>query len=106
MSITQYMFRRLIATIPTLIAVTILVFLMLQLIPGDPAEAFLGERRSTPELLAIVRHEMGLDRPLYLQYLSYIWNFLHGDFGKSLLNKQPVTSLILENLPPTVQLSL
>jgi peptide/nickel transport system permease protein len=103
---TRYAVRRLLATIPTVLAVTVLVFLMLQLVPGDPAEVFLGEHRSTPELLAQVRHTMGLDRPLYVQYFSYLWDVLHGNLGVSLFNKQPVTGQILTALPHTLALAL
>ena len=106
MSMTRYALSRLIATIPTLIALTILVFLMLQLIPGDPAEIFLGEKRSTPELLEQVRHDMGLDRPLYVQYLSYMGNVLRGDLGTSLFNNQPVLGQIRDAAPYTVSLAL
>jgi peptide/nickel transport system permease protein len=103
---TRYAVRRLLATIPTVLAVTVLVFLMLQLVPSDPAEVFLGEHRSTPELLAQVRHTMGLDRPLYVQYFSYLWDVLHGNLGVSLFNKQPVTGQILTALPHTLALAL
>ncbi len=81
MSMSQYVLRRFALTIPTVLAVTVLVFLMLQLVPGDPAQIFLGEKRSTPELLAQVRHDMGLDQPLYVQYLTYMGNLLRGDLG-------------------------
>ena len=99
MSMTRYALSRLLATIPTLIALTILVFLMLQLMPGDPAEIFLGEKRSTPELLEQVRHDMGLDRPLYVQYLSYMGGVVRGDLGDSLFNNQPVLDQILTRCP-------
>jgi len=103
---TRYAVQRLLVTIPTIFAVTILVFLMLQLVPGDPAEIFLGEHQSSPELLEQVRHDMGLDRPLHIQYLSYVWNALRGDLGNSLFNNQPVAGQILDALPSTLELSL
>ncbi len=103
---TRYAARRLLITIPTILAITVLVFSMLQLVPGDPAEIFLGERQSSPELLEQVRHDMGLDRPLHEQYLSYLWGVLHGDLGVSLYNNQPVVQLILDALPHTLELSL
>ncbi len=106
MSITRYAARRLLATIPTLLVLTVLVFLMLQLVPGDPAEIFLGEKRSTPELLERVRQDMGLDQPLYVQYLTYMGNLVRGDFGKSLFNDQPVLDQILVALPYTLTLAL
>lgn len=97
---------RLIAAIPTVLLVTVLVFLILHLIPGDPAEIFLGENRSTPELLAKVRADMGLDRPLHVQYLSFMGGALHGDFGRSLNNNRPVLGEILGRLPATLELTV
>lgn len=97
---------RLIAAIPTVVLVTVLVFLILHLIPGDPAEIFLGENRSTPELLAKVRADMGLDRPLHVQYLSFMGGALRGDFGRSLNNNRPVLGEILGRLPATLELTL
>lgn len=97
---------RLITAIPTVLLVTILVFLILHLIPGDPAEIYLGDRRSTPELLAQVRQDMGLDRPLHVQYLSYMVGALQGDFGRSLNNNRPVLDEILGRLPATLELTL
>jgi len=106
MSMTRYAAQRLLVTIPTIVAVTLLVFLMLQLVPGDPAEVFLAEKQSSPELLAQVRHDMGLDRPLHVQYLSYMGDLLRGDLGVSLFNNQPVTQQILDALPYTLELAL
>jgi peptide/nickel transport system permease protein len=106
MTMTRYAAQRLLVTIPTILAVTLLVFLMLQLVPGDPAEVFLGEKQSSPELLEQVRHDMGLDRPLYEQYLSYMGDLLRGDLGVSLFNNQPVTQQILDALPYTLELAL
>ncbi len=102
----RYIGNRLIAAVPTVLLVTVLVFLILHLIPGDPAEIFLGENRSTPELLAKVRADMGLDRPLHVQYLSYMGGVLHGDFGRSLNNNRPVLGEILGRLPATLELTL
>jgi len=102
----RYIGNRLIAAVPTVLLVTVLVFLILHLIPGDPAEIFLGENRSTPELLAKVRADMGLDRPLHVQYLSYMGGVLRGDFGRSLNNNRPVLGEILGRLPATLELTL
>ncbi len=102
----RYIGNRLIAAVPTVLLVTMLVFLILHLIPGDPAEIFLGENRSTPELLAKVRADMGLDRPLHVQYLSYMGGVLRGDFGRSLNNNRPVLGEILGRLPATLELTL
>lgn len=101
----QYILRRFFAAIPTIILISILAFSMLHLIPGDPAEIFLGENRSTPELLAQVRHDMGLDRPLHVQYLDYLGDTLRGDLGRSLNNGQPVLQEINNRLPSTLELT-
>lgn len=105
-TMTRYLSRRLLQAFPTVIIVTIVVFLMLDLIPGDPAEIFVGENRSTPEMIERIREEMGLNRPLYIQYLDYMWNALRGDFGHSLNNKRPVLDEIFLRLPFTAELTL
>jgi peptide/nickel transport system permease protein len=102
----RYLANRLLQTIPTVLLVSILVFLMLYLIPGDPAEIFVGDNPSTPEVLAKIREDMGLNRPLYVQYLSYMWNALHGDLGRSLNNHRPVLDEILTRLPSTLELTV
>ena len=101
----QFILRRIVASVPTLILISLLAFFMLYLVPGDPAEIFLGENRSTPELLAQVRAEMGLDRPLHVQYLSYMGNILSGRFGRSLNNGQPILQEIANRVPPTLELT-
>lgn len=102
----QYIVRRFVAAVPTLLLITILAFSMLHLVPGDPAEIFLGENRSTPELLAQVRADMGLDRPLHVQYLDFLGDTLRGDLGTSLNNGRSVTREIATRLPSTVELTL
>src|SRR5262245_60891144 len=102
----RYIVNRLVQAIPTVLLVSVLVFLMLHLIPGDPAEIFLGEHRSTPELLAKVREDMGLNRPIVEQYVSYMVNALHGDLGRSLNNGRPVLDEILTRLPSTLELTV
>lgn len=102
----KYVIKRLLQAIPTVFLVTIAVFLMLHLTPGDPAEVFLGDKRSTPEMLERVREDMGLNRPLPEQYLSYMGNALQGDLGRSLQTNIPVTDQILTRLPWTIELAL
>lgn len=101
----QYIVRRFLTAIPTVLLITLLAFSMVHLTPGDPAEIFLGENRSTPELLARIRHDMGLDRPLYVQYLGYLGSILRGDLGRSLDNNSPVVREIGSRLPPTLELT-
>ena len=103
---TRYLLGRLIQAIPTVILVTIVVFLMLHLTPGDPAEVLLGDKHSTPELLARVREEMGLNRPLHVQYLNYMVNALRGDLGRSLQTNVPVAEQIRLRLPWTIELAV
>jgi ABC-type dipeptide/oligopeptide/nickel transport system permease component len=103
---TRYIIRRLIQAVPTIILVTVMVFLMLHLTPGDPAEVFLGDQHSTPEMLENVRETMGLNRPLHIQYLDYMWRALQGDLGRSLQNNIPVATQIMLRLPWTVELAI
>src|SRR5258706_15748020 len=103
---SRYLLGRLIQAVPTVLLVSILVFLMLYLIAGDPAGVFLGEHRSTPELLAKVREDMGLNRPMRVQYLDYMWKATHGDLGTSLNSNRPVMGEILTRLPSTLELAL
>ncbi|HVU11849.1 MAG TPA: ABC transporter permease [Phototrophicaceae bacterium] len=102
---TRYVVNRLLLSIPTVILVTILVFLMLHLIPGDPAEIYIGDKPSTPAMLEKIREDMGLNKPLTEQYLDYMGGVLHGDFGTSLNNNRPVLGEILLRLPSTLQLT-
>jgi ABC-type dipeptide/oligopeptide/nickel transport system permease component len=101
----RYIRKRILISIPTILAVTLLVFIMLQLVPGDPAEIFLGEKYSTPEILAKVRHDMGLDRPLYVQYLDFLWKAMHGDLGRSLHTGRPVLEHLVIAIPSTLELA-
>jgi len=96
---------RLLLAIPTVFAVSIAVFLMLYLIPGDPASIYLGDNLATPERLEQIRHEMGLDRPIYVQYLDFIGRALQGDLGRSLQNGRPVALELAERLPRTAELA-
>ena len=96
--------RRLLAAVPILVVVTFATYAMLFSI-GDPASVVAGESAS-PQQVEQVRHELGLDRPLPAQYLSWLGGALHGDLGESLHHRGPVTGLITENLAPTLLLSL
>jgi ABC-type dipeptide/oligopeptide/nickel transport system permease component len=102
----KFIFQRLLQAIPTVLLVSILVFLMLHMIPGDPAEIYVGDRQSTPEQLEVIREQMGLNRPLHIQYLDYMFRVIQGDFGNSLNNRRPVLGEILTRLPGTVELTI
>jgi ABC-type dipeptide/oligopeptide/nickel transport system permease component len=102
----KYVQRRLILAVPTIFLTSIVVFLMLFLIPGDPAAIYIGDNTSTPERLAQIRHEMGLDKPIYVQYVDFVWNAFHGDLGRSLQTNRPVTTEIRSRLPNTIELAV
>lgn len=96
---------RLLDAVPTVLLVLTLVFVALRLLPGDPALVVLGEY-ATQEQLALFRRQMGLDLPLWQQYLEFLRNMLMLDFGTSMVNQTPVAQLMRENLPYTVELTL
>ena len=101
----KYLIRRLLLTIPVLLGVATLVFALIHFIPGDPAQAMLGEG-ATQEEVAQLRARLGLDRPLIVQYGAFLNGVAHGDLGESLRNGQPVTGQILVRMPATAQLAL
>ncbi|APT57055.1 peptide ABC transporter [Roseomonas gilardii] len=99
-----WLLRRLGQVVPTLLILSLLVFGLQQLMPGDPALIMAGEERGDPEVLAQIRAELMLDRPVWEQYLAWLFRLLHGDLGFSWRIRQPVTELILQKLPVTLQL--
>jgi peptide/nickel transport system permease protein len=99
----RYIAVRLLQLIPVAFAITLLTFFLLRLIPGDPAANALG-MYITPERLAALRQSLGLDKPLIVQYLIFLANILHGDFGYSYFFKQPALDLVLERLGPELAL--
>lgn len=101
----SYILRRILIAIPTLLLVSIFVFLLQKLLPGDPVLVMAGEERD-PEVLAYLREQYRLNDPLIVQYFHWLWNVLQGDLGMSLRTQQPVTKLILDKLPVTIQLAV
>jgi peptide/nickel transport system permease protein len=99
-----WLLRRLGQIIPTLLILSVMIFALQQLMPGDPAIIMAGEERGDPQVLAEIRAELMLDRPVWEQYAAWLWRLLHGDLGFSWRIRQPVGSLILEKLPVTLQL--
>ena len=95
---------RLLQAIPVVVIFAVLVFMLLQLLPGDPAVAIAGSE-ATPEAIDRIRQQLGLDRPLLEQLLSWFNRLAHGDFGKSLILNQSVVSAVIERLPVTLSLS-
>ncbi|HBM54635.1 MAG: ABC transporter permease [bacterium] len=100
----RYTIHRLLLTIPVLVGISVVVFLIMALIPGDPATAILGAF-ATPENATKLRAELGLDRPLIEQYFTWAGNLLSGDFGRSYALNRPVLDELLERLGPTLLLA-
>ncbi|HEV8142012.1 MAG TPA: ABC transporter permease [Methylomirabilota bacterium] len=105
MTFWLYVVQRLAVFVPTLFIVSILIFGLQQLLPGDPAMALAGEEHD-PAAVAAIRAKYHLDRPLIVQYGIWIGNVLRGDFGQSLRNKIPVSELLVSKLPVTVELAV
>jgi peptide/nickel transport system permease protein len=101
-----YFAQRIAATIPVLLGVSVLVFAMLQLVPGDPVQLMLGEFQTTPEQIARLRSQLHLDDPLPVQFGRFAWGAVHGDLGTSIRTRRPVTTEIADNLPSTLQLAV
>ena len=101
----QYIQRRLIAALVTLFGVSIIVFLMLHLLPGDPARVIAG-LMATDQDVARIRSQLGLDQPLLVQYLTFAGNLLQGNLGISARTSEPVLKEVLTRLPATVQLAV
>jgi dipeptide transport system permease protein len=102
----RFLLKRAALTIPTFIALMFVTFTMIRLVPGDPIEARRGERGISPERLAELRHEMGLDQPIWKQFIDYVWGLLHGDFGTSIISKTPVAQEFLTLFPATLELTI
>ena len=99
----RYIVRRLLATVPVAVLVTVMVFLLLHITPGDPVVIMLGDQAS-PEAIAALRHNLGLDRPLPTQYAVWLWRIIHGDLGTSLRTHDAVGRLALARYPMTLEL--
>jgi len=102
--VVRFLVRRLLLTVPVLIGVATLVFALIHLIPGDPAQAILGETASEEEV-AELRTRLGLDRPLIEQYAGFLSSAVHGDLGTSLRSNAPVAREITDRLPATLELA-
>ena len=101
----RYILIRFLDAIPTVLMVLTLVFIAMRILPGDPAISALGDN-ATAEQLAAFRDRMGLNAPLWQQYLTFLWNMLTLDFGRSLMNNTSVNALIAYNLPYTIELTI
>jgi len=101
----KYFIHRLLGILPVLLLISLLVFGFVHLLPGDPARLVAGQD-ATQQDIAVVRAALGLDRPLWEQYVTYVWNILHGDFGISLKTRRPVAEEIGERFFPTFWLTI
>jgi peptide/nickel transport system permease protein len=100
----DYLVRRLIALIPVALGVATLTFALIHLVPGDPVVAMLGDSAG-PADIGGMRHELGLDRSITAQYMTFLWNLAHGDLGESISMKEPVARLIAGRFPATLELA-
>jgi dipeptide transport system permease protein len=101
-----YLLKRLLLTIPTFVALMFITFMMIRLVPGDPIEVRRGERGISPERLEQLREEMGLNQPIWKQFVDYVGNLFQGDFGTSLVSKTPVIEEFAKLFPATIELTL
>ncbi|MCL7996752.1 ABC transporter permease subunit [Brucella sp. 21LCYQ03] len=102
----RFVLNKLLYLIPTFIGITIVAFAFVRVLPGDPVLLMAGERGVSPERHAQLLAQLGFDRPLWEQYLNYVWNLLHGDFGQSLVTKKPVLDEFFTLFPATIELAV
>jgi peptide/nickel transport system permease protein len=102
--VIEYLARRLLALVPVALGVATLTFALIHLVPGDPVVAMLGDNAAPADIVGL-RHQLGLDRPLWLQYLSFLGGVAHGDLGQSISAHTPVATLIRDHLPATLELA-
>jgi peptide/nickel transport system permease protein len=103
--VTQFIFRRLLITIPVLLGIVFIVFVLARVVPGDPCRAVLGER-ATDALCDDFIHRYGLDQPIPIQFVAYLQQLASGDLGISIKHSRPVTTLLIERLPTTIELTI
>lgn len=101
-----FILKRLMHALPTLFGVSVIAFLLIRLIPGDPVLLMVGERGASPEVVAEIRANLGLDKPLWQQYVQFVGNAFRGDLGTSVFSRRPVWSEFADRFPATVELSL
>lgn len=100
-----YIIRRLIFMLPVALLVSFMTFMLIHLVPGDPARVLLGEE-ATPQTVAALQHQLGLDKPIPQQFALWLWQAVHGNLGDSIQLQQPVTQALLQRLPVTLELGL
>ncbi len=102
----RFLLGRVAVLVPTFLGVSLIAFSFIRLLPGDPVMLMSGERVMSPERHAQIMHELGYDRPLFVQYFDYLGNILVGDFGNSVVTKRPVLQEFLTLFPATLELSI
>ena len=102
---TKYILRRLLLMIPVALLVTIIIFVLIRMAPGDPVLTYAGEEKD-PATIQVIRQQLGLDQPLPVQYIAWLSHAVRGDLGRSFQTKQPVLQAITERLPVTLELGL
>lgn len=100
-----FVLRRLAASVPVVFGITVVAFLLIHMVPGDPAQAILFGSNASPEQIADLRAQLGLDQPLWQQYLTFMGQLLQGDLGTSYVTNNPVASELLSRTPSTLQLT-
>jgi peptide/nickel transport system permease protein len=103
--VAQVLIGRLVLAVPMLLGMSVLVFLIIRLVPGDPVLAVLG-LNATPELVARLREDLGLNEPVYVQYVTWLADVLRGDFGLDYRSNEPIGQVLLDRLPVTIELTL
>jgi len=104
--VLTFLLKKLATLVPTLLGVTLVAFMLIRLIPGDPVEIMMGERQLEPAAHAALMAQLGLDQPLPLQYLNYLGGLLQGDLGNSLVTREPVAREFAALFPATIELAL
>ncbi len=102
----RFITRRLLGMIPLLFGISLVIFVLLRLIPGDPVVIMIGAENATPSEIARLRHVLGLDQGLHVQYVKFLGRLVRGDLGMSISSDEPVSRLIRERLPATIELTL
>src|SRR5262249_49382512 len=105
-SMIRFVLTRVSLVVPTFLGITLLAFILIRLVPGDPIETLAGERALDPARHEVLRKEYGFDRPILVQYGIYIGHVLQGDLGRSLITHEPVLSEFRSLFPATVELAL
>ncbi|MEU0397211.1 ABC transporter permease [Streptomyces sp. NPDC006208] len=102
----RYVARRLLQMIPVFIGSTLLIFWMMYVLPGDPVRALAGEQNVDQAQIDALRHQLGLDKPFFMQYVIYLGNLFQGDFGTQIASQRPIAEVIAEAYPVTIQLTM